>query len=359
MQRVTAWPRSIREWFDERIDLDPLVHALLDVEIPRGVRTYYLGGLTFFFFFVQTVTGILLVIYYQPSPQGAYDSVLFIMNEVRFGWLIRSVHFWGAHLMIITAVLHLLRIFLQGSYKPPRELTWVVGVLLLLISLAFGLTGYLLPWDQRAFWATTVTTEIAGAFPLVGEWALEFLRGGSQVANLTLSRFFGTHVLVLPAALLGLLFIHLLLVHEQGLARPWWVRREPAGDDTGAKRPKRLLPFFPNYLVDEVIAWYFGLGVLIVLASLFPAGLEEQADPFQTPGDVKPEWYFLFLYQGLKIVPRIIGVTAPVLGVLLLLAVPFLDRSPENHPRRRILALGVGIAALAGILGLSAWGWIS
>jgi quinol-cytochrome oxidoreductase complex cytochrome b subunit len=354
------------DWMDERYKLASLMDALLHVDIPRAARTYYLGGITLFFFIVQAITGILLSLYYQPSPDRAYDSILFIMNEVNFGWLIRSVHAWGANLMVIFCLLHLLRIFFQGVYKAPRELTWVVGFLLLAVTLAFGFTGYLLPWDQRAFWATTVGSEIAGAVPLIGQQLLTFLRSGPEVTARTLTRFFGVHVLVLPASLLVLLGIHLAFVHQQGLADP--TRKvepedEPAVDTTPGAKPredkKKLLPFFPNYVLDEFIAWYVMLAILIVLTSLFPAGLEEPADPLHTPEHAKPEWYFLFLYQGLKIVPRIVGVLAPMVGALVLLVLPFIDRNPHITPAKRLIAIAIGVVCVFGIVAFTIWGWLS
>jgi quinol-cytochrome oxidoreductase complex cytochrome b subunit len=354
------------EWLDGRYQLSSLMDALLHVDIPRSVRTYYLGGITFFFFIVQAITGILLSLYYQPTPDTAYDSVLFIMNQVNFGWLIRSVHAWGANLMIVFCILHLLRIFFQGAYKAPREITWVMGALLLAVTLGFGFTGYLLPWDQRAFWATTVGSEIAGAVPQVGQQLLIFLRSGSEITARTLSRFFGMHVLVLPASLLAVLAIHLTLVHQQGLADPDR-KVEPKGElaveATSMSKlrqdKKKWLPFFPNYLLDEVIAWYVMLAALIVLASLFPAGLEAPADALRTPEHIKPEWYFLFLYQGLKVVPRIVGVTLPIVGGLVLLLLPFVDRNPQPSPRKRPIAIAIAVVSLIGIIAFTIWGWLS
>jgi ubiquinol-cytochrome c reductase cytochrome b subunit len=362
-QKSIVW--RVWGWLDGRYQLGSLMDALLHVDIPRAARTYYLGGITLFFFIVQAITGILLSLYYQPSPDRAYDSVLFIMNEVNFGWLIRSVHSWGANLMILFCLLHLLRIFFQGVYKMPREITWVVGALLLGVTLGFGFTGYLLPWDQRAFWATTVGSEIAGAVPLIGEQLLVFLRSGPEVTARTLSRFFGVHVLVLPASLLVLLAVHLAFVHQQGLADP--TRDvEPVGGPEGESVPasetrkeRKLLPFFPNYVLDEVIAWYVMLAVLIVLASLFAAGLEEPADPLRTPEHTKPEWYFLFLYQGLKIVPRLVGVLAPIAGAVVLLLLPFIDRNPHRLLAKRPVAIAIGIICVVGIVAFTIWGWLS
>lgn len=215
-----GWINRLIDWIDERVGIRQIVSYALHVTIPRSAHTYYLGGITLFFFGVQGITGILLAIYYHPTPEAAYDSILFIMNDVNFGWLIRSIHAWSANLMIIFCVLHLLRVAIQGAYRPPREMTWLVGVALLLLTLGFGFTGYLLPWDERAFWATTVGTQIAGSVPLIGNYIQDFLRGGPDLSDLTLSRFFDVHVLVLPVLLIGALLIHLLFIHQQGLADP-------------------------------------------------------------------------------------------------------------------------------------------
>ena len=207
-------------WLQDRVNIDSAVHAALHVRIPRGARTYFLGGTTLFFLVVQIVTGSMLALYYRSSPTDAYGSILYIMNEVPFGWLIRSIHAWSANLMILTCILHMLRVFFQGAYKKPRELTWTAGVVLLLVTLGFGFTGYLLPWDQRAYWGTTVGTEIAGVTPVVGDSLLRFLRGGSDLSGLTLSRFFSIHTLVLPLSIILVVVVHLALIHEQGLAAP-------------------------------------------------------------------------------------------------------------------------------------------
>ena len=215
-----TWFNAVVDWLDERVGLRGLITASLHVIIPRSAHTFYLGGITLFLFMSQAVTGILLSLYYQPTPESAYNSILYIMNQVNFGWLIRSVHAWGANLMIVFCILHMLRVVIQGAYKRPREVTWMAGMALLFVTLGFGFTGYLLPWDQRAFWATTVGTEIASAVPLIGDSIRDFLRAGSDVSALTLSRFLGVHMLILPATLVGLLGVHLLIIHQQGLADP-------------------------------------------------------------------------------------------------------------------------------------------
>ncbi len=218
-------------WVQSRVDISSMVQAALHVTIPRGARTYFLGGLTLFFLGVQVVTGILLTLYYHPSPDDAYQSIPYIMNEVRFGWLIRSIHAWSANLMIAACVLHMLRVFVQGAFKKPRELTWMAGVALLVLTMGFGFTGYLLPWDQRAFWATTVGTGIAGSVPLIGDFLERFLRAGSNVSGATLARFYSFHTLILPLGIVLFVVIHLYLIHQQGLAPPPGVDDERPRDE--------------------------------------------------------------------------------------------------------------------------------
>ena len=342
-------------WVETRLHLGPFLNALLHVPIPRNAKTFYLGGITLFLFGIQVVTGTLLALYYSPTPDAAYESVLSITSDVSFGWLIRSVHHWAANLMILFLALHVLRIFDQAAYKSPRELTWLVGGGLLLITIGFGFTGYLLPWDQRAYWATVVGTEIAGGVPVIGPALLLLLRGGAEVSEATLGRFFGIHVLVLPLLLAGLLGLHLLFVHQQGLANPKYPEPRP-GRPAPARPPERLKPFFPDYILDEVIAWYAVLAALVILASLFPAGLEPKADPLVTPEHIKPEWYFLAVYQLLKVVPETVGVVAPVALVLVIVVLPLFDRGEEVLPRRRPIAIACAVLLLVALAVLTFYG---
>lgn len=355
----------LSDWFDERLRARDLFAALVHVRIPANARTYYFGGVTLFLFGVQVVTGTLLVLYYKPTPDAAFDSVKYITSVVEFGWLIRSVHHWAANLMIVFLVLHLARVFIQAAYKYPRELIWLMGIGLLAVTIGFGFTGYLLPWDQRAYWATVVGTEIAGGVPVVGPALLDLLRGGADVTDATLGRFFGMHVLVLPLLLGAFLVAHLTIVHQLGLANPrrptprkQAVTRTPTVVVPGTT-PERLKPFFPNYVLDEAIAWAAMLALLVVLASMLPAGLEAKANPIETPAHVKPEWYFLAAYQLLKIVPRDVGIMAPIVGIAILGLLPFLDRNPEVRARKRPLALLLGLVVAVSVGGLSVWGYYS
>ncbi len=343
-------------WFEQRTGARALGAALLHVRIPMAARTMYFGGIALFLFGIQAATGTLLALYYKPTADAAYQSVLFITSDVSFGWLIRSIHHWAANLMIVFVVLHLLRVFFQAAYKFPRELTWLIGAGLLAITIGFGFTGYLLPWDQKAYWATVVGTNIAGDVPLIGGELLVLLRGGPDVTEATLGRFFGIHVLVLPIALAGLLAIHLTLVHQLGLANP---RRPEPREPSSRDADEPLRPFFPHYLIDELVAWYVVLAALVVLASLFPAGLEAQADPLDTPAHIKPEWYFLAVYELLKLVPKTVGVLLPFVIVGLITVWPFLDRNPEVLVRRRWLAVLGATALLGATIVLTVLGHVS
>ena len=210
------------DWVDERFELRQPLTKILKKPVPMFATRwmYCLGGVTFALFAVQGITGIMLAFYYQPTPEGAYASIQYIENEVRFGSAIRAIHHWAANGMVVMVVAHAIRVFITGAYKPPRELNWVNGVLLLAITLGFGFTGYLLPWDQTAFWASTVGTEIAGAEPIIGNLALVFLRGGWDVTGITLSRFYALHIMVLPALIVFLMISHFLMIRRQGIARP-------------------------------------------------------------------------------------------------------------------------------------------
>jgi hypothetical protein len=224
-QTRAAWvpiPKRITAWLDDRYQLSDTLKPILSKPVPDWQRRWYycLGGLTFFLFLVQGATGIMLAFYYKPTPAEAYASIQFIENEVLLGSAVRMIHHWSANGMIVMACAHMLRVFIMGAYKPPRELNWVSGVLLLIVTLAFGFTGYLLPWDQRAYWATTVGTEIAGSIPVIGQLAFVFLRAGWNITSLTLSRFFGLHVLVLPLVTVGTMVAHFLMVRKQGIMKP-------------------------------------------------------------------------------------------------------------------------------------------
>ena len=327
------------EWLDERVDLTEIRHFVREKGVPVHAQKvwYYLGGMTLFLFGVQIATGILLLLYYRPSASEAYESVQFIVTRVEFGWLIRNIHSWSANLLILLAFAHFFSVFLLKSYRKPRELTWVSGVLLLFLMLAFGFSGYLLPWNELSFFATKVGTGSAGAMPFVGKFLLRLLRGGDDVTGATLSRFYGLHVAILPALASAFVGVHLLLVQRQGMSVPMSVEKQLK---PGEKLPQ--MPFFPDYILRDVLAWYVALAILAALAAFYPWELGNKADPFAAvPPGIRPEWYFLAVFYTLKLIPsHIVGIEGEQLGVIafgvvaaFLVFVPFLDRRALRNER--------------------------
>ena len=211
----------VQAWLDERLEIMPILRAIFLRRIPKGVGWWYtFGSASLFLGLLQAVTGVFLAMYYSPTPDHAYDSVQYIMDEVAFGRIVRGLHHWGASLMIIFVVLHMLRTFFMAAYKYPRETTWVVGVVLLLLVLGFGFTGYLLPWDEKAYWATVVGTTIAGSTPVIGGFILRIIRGGSELGAVTLARFYAVHIFLLPFLLTIFILVHVFMVIRQGISAP-------------------------------------------------------------------------------------------------------------------------------------------
>jgi cytochrome b6 len=353
--------QRIYAWLEDRLSLGPMLQLAAEKSVPvhRYSPFYYLGGMTLFFFVVQVITGILLMLYYRPSADQAFESVEFIMTTVPFGWLIRSLHSWSANLMVYFAFAHLASTYLLKAYRPPREITWISGCLVFFLALAFGFSGYLLPWNQLAFFATNVGTDIAGSVPVLGEWSLRFLRGGDRVTGGTLSRFYGWHVAILPALATVCLGMHLVLVQFRGMSVP------PEMESEGKVGSMK---FFPDFAMRDLFGWILALGVLATLAALFPWELGDKADPFAPAyRDIRPEWYFVFMFETLKLVPggEILGIefeAIPILGFglagLVMVLVPFLDRGVIRRGRSPVFTW-VGIAALVYIIGFTAWGYRS
>lgn len=333
-------------WLDERLGLKDVAKLAKKKQVPLHRHTfwYYFGGMTLFLFTIQVITGILLLLYYRPSASEAFESVQFIMTAVEFGWLVRSIHSWSANLMILAMFIHLFSALLLRAYRGPRELTWLSGGGLLGLSLAFGFTGYLLPWNELAFFATRVGTEIPGVVPWIGPFLRRLLRGGDDVTGATLTRFYGIHVAVLPALVTVVLGLHLFLVQKHGMSRP------PGAECEGEKR---AMPFFPNFFLRDLVGWLCALGLLAALAAYYPAELGKKADPFQpAPVGIKPEWYFMAMFQTLKVLPsHVLGIEGELLGVLgfalvgmLLVLMPFLDRAGVE--KRRLFPAVFGLALI-------------
>ena len=353
---LSSLGERVFHWLDERLDLQPIQRFVREKSVPshRYSWCYFFGGATLFFFMIQVATGVLLLLYYKPTAEAAFESVRFIMTEVSFGWLIRSLHSWSANLMVLAAFLHMATVFFMRAYRKPRELTWYTGATLLLLAMGFGFSGYLLPWNELAFFATRVGTDMAGKVPVVGRFLLEFLRGGEDVTGATLTRFFGFHVAVLPMMATALILFHLLAIQRQGMSVPL-SQKEASTTNAG-------MPFFPNYFLRELMGWAIALAILAALASLFPWELGEEADAFApAPAGIKPEWYFVFMFQTLKLLPATVaGVEGELVGLLAFglaglawFFVPVLDiRSSRDEPSRWLTLMGVAALLFIAIMTL-------
>jgi cytochrome b6 len=345
-------------WLRERLPVDAAIEFAQHKQVPAysGSVWYYFGGIALFLFIVQVISGILLIMYYQPGVATGYESVRFIVVHVKFGWLVRSVHTWSANLMIFAVFVHMFSVFFTKAYRKPRELTWFTGLVLLGLCMGFGFSGYLLPWNTLAYFATKVGTAIAATTPFIGKTLLETLRGGPDVGAETLTRFFGLHVAVMPAIFTVMLGAHLTLVQIQGM-------HEPHSWDGAAPEKKKYMPFFPNFILRDLLIWLIVLNLLAVLAVMFPWEIGHKADPgAAAPMGIKPEWYFLFMYQALKFFPaKILGFDGDTVGVLLFGAggllwalVPIWDTRLPHGSRNRTITY-IGLVVVAGIIVLT---WI-
>jgi len=359
MTTKSRWYEKFGHWLDDRIGLAPLSEMARKKDVPLHRHTiwYYLGGMTLFLFLIQLSTGVLLLFYYRPSAEEAYESVQFLMAEVQFGWLIRSIHAWAANLMVFTVLIHMFSVFLLKAYRAPRDLTWITGVILFVLTLAFGFTGYLLPWNELAYFATKVGTEIVGVVPLIGSFARDLARGGTDVTGATLTRFYAIHVALLPAAIILFVGLHLFLVQRHGMSVPPDVERD------GSKRG--AMKFVPSFLMRDAVGWLVALAVLGALAAFFPAHLGEKADSFApAPIGIKPEWYFMYMFHTLKLLPsHILGLEGEMLGVMafalagaFLLLVPFLDRRRAPGEASKLFTV-IALAMIAYIIVLTVMGY--
>lgn len=338
----------IGEWFKNRLGWGDIKQTLLDRKIPKPGRwawAYTLGSATLAVFLLQVMTGMLLGMNYSPSPDHAYDSIRYIMTQVPLGAFIRGLHKWGASAMIVLLFLHMLRVYTMASYKNPRELTWIVGIFLLLGAFGLGFTGYLLPWDQKAYWATQVGTNIASQAPFFGPLIAKVLKGGTEMGALTLTRFYAFHVLLLPTFLALLIGFHLFLVIYHGISAPPQPKGQPAPDYKTLKEQGKS--FYPHSIFKDTVVALLLVGVLVFLSLHFGADLENPADPTDSSYNPRPEWYFLFLFQLLKLFPghleALAAVVLPTLIILFLLLLPFLDRGEKRHPLARPIWMGLGL----------------
>ncbi|RMD91765.1 MAG: hypothetical protein D6813_07110 [Calditrichaeota bacterium] len=329
-----------------------LFKDFLQEPMPKGVSwPHTLGSALIALITVQIVTGILLAFYYSPNANAAWESVRYIETRVIFGKIIRGIHYFAASGMVILIFLHMMRTFFYGAYKRPRQLTWVFGVFLLLLVLGFAFTGYLLPWDMKAYFATKVGINIAGVVPVVGKYLIKILQGGPEMSSITLSRFFTIHVIILPISLLALVGLHIFYIRYYGPTPPWLKEGDPV---TYNGR------FYPGQLFRDSLVAFLVIAIIVTLAVNFGAPLDPKANPNDTSFIPRPDWYFYSLFQLLKIFEgklEIIGaVILPGAFFTLLILLPFLDRNPERRLSKRPVAVTLGGLTVFLIILLTAWG---
>jgi cytochrome b6 len=351
--------RRLKDWFDERYDTAPLRRFAGEKLVPshRYDLWYYTGGIVLFLFVLQFITGMLLSFYYVPHAEHAHKSIIEIVTKLNMGWFFRSLHHWGAQFAIFALFVHLFATLLLKSYRKPRELLWYSGFILLGVSIFFGLSGYLLLWDERAFAAVRVATGGAGALPVIGGFIKAFLRGGIDVTGETLIRFYAFHVAILPLLTVLLMALHVLLVQIHGMSVPLSLK-----DDNPQQEP-----FFPNVFYRDVVVWLAVLGWLVTIATLFPPEIGQKADPLAAPPEnIKPEWYFLFLFQTLKLFPGdILGLNGETIAILLITVaififfiIPILDKK-SGRGEKSPLFTGIGIFYLLYFLIMTVVGYFS
>ncbi|TLU57455.1 MAG: cytochrome B [Chlorobium sp.] len=339
---------ALGAWFQERFYVVlPVLDYLKKKEVPQHRLSfwYYFGGLTLFFFIIQIVTGLLLMQYYKPTEAEAFASFVFIQKEVPFGWLLRQIHAWSANLMVLMAFIHMFSTFFMKSYRKPRELMWVSGFVLLVLCLGFGFTGYLLPWNELAFFATQVGTEVPKVAP-GGAFLVGILRGGEEVSGETLTRMFSLHVVLLPGILMLVLSAHLMLVQVLGTSAP--IGYKEAGLIKGYEK------FFPTFLAKDAIGWIIGFGLLVYLASVFPWGIGVKANALTpAPLGIKPEWYFWAQFQLLKDLKfeggELVAIALLTVGAIVWALVPFIDTKASKEERSPIFTI-LGLLVLAFLL---------
>jgi quinol-cytochrome oxidoreductase complex cytochrome b subunit/cytochrome c551/c552 len=342
---------GIWRWLNDRWPFKAAIKVALDEDIVGGSSyAYTFGSALLTIVLIQVVTGIFQLFFFVPSVDHAYGSLAYLRLKVPFGWLIHGLHYWGANAMIVVIVLHLSRVFIWGAYKHPRELTWLLGVTLLLVTMGLSFTGGPLPWDQAGYWAAEVGTSIPGSLPVVGSLTTELMRGGAEMGQLTISRFFILHVMILPLTLLSLIVLHIVAFRFHGAAGPW----DPARRSTSQ-------PFWPYQAFKDTMTASAVIVVLITLSVFLPPAFTGAADPLSETFTPKPEWNFLFLYQALKYFEgplEPLGVAGvPAVLVLILFALPFLDRSSEKNPLKRPVAMtgGALLAILLAVLTIAGY----
>ncbi len=324
-------------WLDERTGIDSILHETLDEPIPGGARWAYVFGSGLLFLFVsQIITGVFLTLYYVPSSDHAHSVVSYIVKVVSSGSFIRSIHAYGSSGIIIVLLLHIGQTILYGSYKGRRELLWLSGCILLALMLGMAFTGYLLPWDEKAYFATAVGTNLVGEVPFIGPILQRLLRGGNQMGTLTISRFFVLHVFLLPGLLIGFIASHVFFFRKAGAAGP--INEDPIHPKLPA------VPFYPRQVFMDSVFAIVLIGILALIAKTIPMSLGPAANPADTSFLPRPEWYYRPAFQWLKYLSGhwslIGGIIMPAVLALIFAAAPFLDRRQERRPWRRPISVG-------------------
>jgi len=346
--------KNVLTWLEERTGMVSLVKNLLDEDVPGGASYWYVfGSATLIVLIIQIVTGILLTFYYAPSAATAWESTKFIYDKVILGKYLIGVHYWGASVMIILVTMHLLQVLVWGAYKRPRELQWVIGVIMFICTLVLGLTGYLLPWDLNAYFASQVSINIAGSAPVAGPFVQQFLQDGPTMGTLTINRFFGLHVWLTPIVLLLLVGAHLFIFRHNG----------PAGPTEEAAAKRRIGQFFPTQLFMDTVISVLAFIVIVILAIVAPPELLPKAQPSLSQFQPFPAWYFMPLFGILRMTPPELDVVAtivlPTLFVLVLIFLPWIDRNPSRSWSRRPWLLGISAMVVIVVVATGLFGQAS
>lgn len=342
--------RRIINFIDERIDLTPIRNWARHKSVPHHKHSfwYYFGGLALFLLTVQVTTGILLAFYYSPNPASANESVRYIMEQVHYGWLIRSIHFWGANFLIAVVFVHMFSAYFMKAYRKPREMMWVIGILIFGLLLTFSFTGYLLPWTTLSYFATKVGVNTPLVVPVIGSFLARIMQGGEDVGASTLTRMFTLHTVILPLVATAFVSLHVFLSQVLGTSVP-----------LSTSNSKRGTKFFPNFLMRDAAVWSGGFAVILAFVTIFPANLGSKADPvLPAPAGIRPEWYFLFVFQTLRTVPEIVAVAAITLGAIVWLMVPFLDKKSSNGQKSTFFTL-FGVAVLVYMISMTILAYIT
>lgn len=342
--------KALGNWLTERIPISGnQLRELTNEPVPNHLKRWWfcLGGTPAYLFLVQIVTGIMLAFYYQASTETAYESVRHITDDVSYGWFLRSLHKWGATLMIASVILHQMRVYFTAAYRRPRELNWLVGMCLLVCTLLVGFTGYSLVYEQLSFWGATVGANISSSVPIVGEPMKRLLLGGSEYNDGTLSRFFMLHAAILPGIMVLLLIVHVTLIRLQGVTE--FVDKKDPSRDEGS------FSFFPDHLLTEIIMGLVLMVLLAGLATILPATMGPPADPLTTPEVIKPEWFFYVSFRWLKLFSGTVAVLSMGFIVFVMFVWPFIDAAIHRRWPKSEFNVWIGILGVLAIIGLTLW----